>query len=91
MLLQSAEDLVKSIYWDASHTTPHTVQRQLFPDCTPEEEQVVGRLNKHPEGLQINLLVVQSNIPINRMTGSLFELEMKGVIRALAGGVYCLI
>ena len=91
MLLQSAEELVKAMNWDASHTTPHTVQRQLFPDFTPEEEQVVGLLNKHPEGLQINLLVVQSNIPINRMTGILFELEMKGVIRALAGGVYCLI
>lgn len=91
MLLQSAEELVKAMNWDASHTTPRTVQRQLFPDFTPEEEQVVGLLNKHPEGLQINLLVVQSNIPINRMTGILFELEMKGVIRALAGGVYCLI
>lgn len=91
MLLQSAEELVKAMNWGTSHTTPRTVQRQLFPDFTPEEEQVVGLLNKHPEGLQINLLVVQSNIPINRMTGILFELEMKGVIRALAGGVYCLI
>lgn len=91
MLLQSAEELVKAMNWDTSHTTPRTVQRQLFPDFTPEEEQVVGLLNKHPEGLQINLLVVQSNIPINRMTGILFELEMKGVIRALAGGVYCLV
>ena len=91
MLLQSAEELVKAMNWDTPHTTPRTVQRQLFPDFTPEEEQVVGLLNKHPEGLQINLLVVQSNIPINRMTGILFELEMKGVIRALAGGVYCLV
>ena len=40
------------------------------------------------EGLQINTLVIDTNIPVNRMSALLFELEMKGVIRALAGGVY---
>lgn len=91
ILLQSAEELVKAMNWDAVHTTPQTIQRQLFLDFTPEEEKVVNLLNKHTEGLQINQLVVQSNIPINRMTGILFELEMKGIIRALAGGVYCFV
>ena len=43
------------------------------------------------EGLQINTLVIDTNIPVNRMSALLFELEMKGVIRALAGGVYRLI
>jgi DNA processing protein len=38
--------------------------------------------------MQINLLVVEANIPIQRMSSLLFELEMKGVVRALAGGVY---
>ncbi|MGL5937770.1 MAG: hypothetical protein ACRCY5_03475, partial [Phocaeicola sp.] len=33
-------------------------------------------------------LVIESNIPIQRISGVLFELEMKGVVRLLAGGVY---
>ena len=48
-------------------------------------------MEKHPDGLQINTLVVETNIPINRITGILFELEMKGVIRTLAGGMYRLL
>ena len=60
-------------------------------DLSEEEERIVKRLGKMPEGLQINTLVIDTNIPVNRMSALLFELEMKGVIRALAGGVYRLI
>ena len=67
------------------------MQRELFPDLNEEEKRIVSLLQQHPEGIQINLLVVEANIPINQMSALLFELEMKGVIRALAGGVYRLI
>ena len=40
---------------------------------------------------QINALMVQADIPINKISAILFELEMKGVIRVLAGGVYQLL
>ena len=39
----------------------------------------------------INTLVVEANIPVNRMSALLFELEMKGVVKALVGGVYHLL
>ena len=87
-LIQSAEDMVKAMNWDHVPISPQVVQRQLFPELTPEEEQVITHLQKHPDGIQINTLVVESNIAINRMTSLLFNLEMKGVVRALAGGVY---
>jgi len=67
------------------------VQRELFPDLSEEEKRIVCLLEQHPEGIQINLLVVEANIPINQMSALLFELEMKGVVRGLAGGVYMLI
>jgi DNA processing protein len=35
--------------------------------------------------------MVQADIPINKISVILFELEMKGVIRVLAGGVYQLL
>ena len=34
---------------------------------------------------------VEANIPVNRMSAILFELEMKGVVKALVGGVYHLL
>ena len=61
------------------------------PYLTEEEQKVVNVLKHSPEGTQINMLVVEANIPINRMSALLFELEMKGVVRPLAGGVYRLL
>ena len=43
------------------------------------------------DDLHINTLVVEANIPINRMCTILFELEMKGVVKALVGGMYHLL
>ena len=91
MLVQNAEEFVKAMCWDVDNKVPKAIQRQLFPELSPEEEQIVSLLRKQPEGQQVNTLVVESNIAVNRLTGILFELEMKGVIRALAGGMYRLI
>lgn len=91
VLLQSAEELIKAMNWDSEVQAPAVIQRQLFPELDENEEKIVSLLQKHPDGIQINTLVVESNIAINRMTGILFELEMKGIIRTLAGGVYKLI
>lgn len=92
MLITSAEDLVQAMGWDGNLKAGQTpVQRDLFPDLSEEEERIVKRLSRVAEGLQINTLVVETNIPVNRMSALLFELEMKGVIRALAGGVYRLV
>ena len=78
--------------WDKpSKKIPETIQRQLFPDLTPNEELLVSLIGKHPEGIQLNALIVESNIAVNHITTPLFELEMKGIIRTLAGGIYKLI
>ncbi|WP_296261115.1 DNA-processing protein DprA [uncultured Phocaeicola sp.] len=87
-LLQNAEELVKAMNWNRPKQMPPAIQRQLFPELNAEEKLVVQLMQKHPEGIQVNNLVVESNIPITRMTGILFELELKGVIRNYAGGVY---
>lgn len=88
VLLQSAEELVKAMNWNRPKEVPSAIQRQLFPELNAEETQVIQLMQKHPEGVQVNNLVVESNIPITRMTGILFELELKGLIRNYAGGVY---
>ena len=58
VLITSAEDLVKAMGWESSPKTEKTVQRELFPDLSEEEERIVKRLGKMPEGLQINTLVI---------------------------------
>ena len=91
-LILSAEDFVNAMGWNSTHRKPkEAVQRELFLDLSEEEKNIVNLLQETPEGIQINTLVVKANIPINRMSPLLFELEMKGVVRALAGGIYQLI
>ena len=66
------------------------VEGELFVELTEEEEQVVTVLRKTND-LQLNMIAVQTNIPIGQLTALLFSLEMKGVVRPLAGGVYHLL
>lgn len=91
-LIQSAEDFVKMMCWDESAQTQKTenVQRLLFPDLSEDEEKIVNIL-LNSEHTHINELVVATNIPVHRVNTLLFELEMKGVVRVLAGNLYRLV
>lgn len=90
-LINDVADFVKAMNWgraaESCQNTP--VQRSLFPELTEEEARVVKILSR--DDLHINTLVVEANIPVNRMSALLFELEMKGVLKALVGGVYHLL
>ena len=92
-MIQSAEDFVNAMGWSTSvsQSSKSNVQRELFPELSEEEEKIVLILQKYPDGIQINALVVEANVPINRMSSLLFEMEMKGLVRALAGGIYRLL
>lgn len=89
MLIQSAEDFVQAMGWkpQASSCQPESVQRCLFPHLSADEQKVVDILSKRGE-LHINALVVETDIPVHKMNAILFELEMKGVVRVLVGGMY---
>lgn len=88
-LILSAEDFVNAMGWNTTYSNPKkAVQRELFLDLNEEEKKIVDILQQSPEGIQINTLVVKANIPIHNISPLLFELEMRGVVKALAGGVY---
>lgn len=91
-LIQNAEDFVRTMGWvePEQHAKQAGIQRNLFPELTEEEELVVRILTRQGD-LHINALVVEADIPVNRMSALLFELEMKGVVKALVGGVYHLL
>ncbi|MBR5686586.1 MAG: DNA-processing protein DprA [Prevotella sp.] len=90
-LISSADDFVRAMGWESDalmvKAQNEGIQRNLFPDLSPEEQTIVEVLQRHND-LQINMLATQTNIPVNRLTALLFELEMKGVVRTLAGGMY---
>ena len=89
-LITSAQDFVESMGWETIAQKPEAVERQLFPDLTEEEQKVVDLLQQTND-LQLNLISVKANIPIGQLTASLFSLEMKGVVKPMAGGTYHLL
>ena len=93
-LISSAQDFVKAMgWWEETHRQQafaDGIERNLFPDLTPEEQQVVSLL-KESNDLQLNIITVKTGIPIGRLTALLFQLEMKGVVKSLAGGMYHLL
>lgn len=63
------------------------VQQELFADYTPEEQLVLNAL-LHADSKQINILSVETNLPVSRLSSLLFSLEMKGAVQMLVGGKY---
>lgn len=93
-LLLGAEDFVKAMGWESDGqldvVRQQGIEREMFPELSSEEQRVVKVLRAHND-LQVNLLSVQADIPIGKLTSVLFSLELKGVIKPLAGGMYHLL
>ena len=89
-LITSAWDFVEAMNWEVAtkKKSAEELQTELFPELTPEENAVISALRADSDGMQVNQLVVRLNIPINKLLPLLFEMEMKGYVKAVAGGCY---
>ena len=65
------------------------IELPLFLELSEEEKCIVDLL--HRGDMQKNMLCTLSGIPSARLSALLFELEMKGVVRPLIGGVFHLV
>lgn len=93
-LITCADDFVKAMGWHADaqlrQAKADGIERMLFPNLSDDEQQIVKILDEMGD-LQLNQLSVKTNIPIGKLNALLFQLEMKGVVRPLAGGTYHLL
>ena len=89
-LITCSDDFLEAVGWQTLRQQPEAVERQLFPELSADEQTVVSLLQETND-LQLNIISVKTNIPIGQLTALLFGLEMKGVVKPLAGGTYHLI
>ena len=93
-LISNAADFVRAMNWqDDMHRQQALfdgIERDMFPDLSSEEQAVVSLLQQTND-LQLNILSVKTSFPIGKLTSLLFQLEMKGVVKPLAGGMYHLL
>ena len=93
-LISDAGDFVRAMNWQddtrRQQAMADGIERTLFPDLTSEEQRIVSLLQQTND-LQLNILSVRTGIPIGQLTALLFQLEMKGVVKLFAGGMYHLL
>lgn len=89
-LLTNAEDLVEAMGWHnplAKEQRVEVVQQELFPELNEEERMLVEVL-KDVDDKHINQIAVEANVAYARASMVLFDLEMKGIVKALGGARY---
>jgi len=88
-LVTSADDIFREMNWSDPPEPVRTqaVQRILFPELNPEEQRVMDILSK-AGSMQMNLLAIELDLPVSRLSVILFELEMNGLVRCKPGGMY---
>ena len=93
-LISNAEDFVKAMGWETekrlSEAKQKGIERELFPNLSEEEQTIVHALSRQND-LQVNILTIKTGIPVPRLSALLFSLEMKGVVKTFAGGMYHLL
>ncbi|MCD8296184.1 MAG: DNA-processing protein DprA [Prevotella sp.] len=93
-LICNADDFVNAMGWqnDVKRTKAikNGIERLLFPELSDDEKIIVDVLLQN-DNQHINNLSTLTGLSINSLAASLFSLEMKGVVKVLAGSVYHLI
>ena len=88
-LISSATDFVQAMEWQTDaqlmQAKADGIERNLFPNLNDEQQAIIKVLDETGD-IQQNVLAVKTNIPIGQLTATLFQLEMMGVVKTLAGG-----
>jgi DNA processing protein len=87
-LITSAADFLKAMDWAPLPDAGKPVQRQIFVELSPDEERILACLCEAGDGLPMDLLSMDTDIPAGRLGTLLFQLEMKGLVRTLGGTRY---
>ena len=85
-VLTSAADLVYMLNWDIENKAK-PVQKQLFVELEIEEQKIYDYLMKNGKEL-LDIIALQCEFPIYKISGMLLNMELKGVIRPLPGKLF---
>lgn len=92
-LIDSADDLIAAMQWEtrsAQLKPAQGIQTTMVGllDLTPVQQQLLQLLQEAEEGMNINLLVMESEQPYGEVASELMTLELQGLVRSLPGGFY---
>jgi len=85
-LLTSAADLIYMLNWDLE-TQKTSVQKRLFVELDKEEQTVYNYLQAKEKEL-MDVIALECNFPVHKISSLLLNMELKGVVRPLPGKLF---
>lgn len=91
-LLNSAADLIYILNWDLDALTSKpihkkAIQKQLFVSLTEEEQKIYEYLQSKEKEL-MDIIALECDFPIFKISSILLNMELKGVVRPLPGKLF---
>jgi DNA processing protein len=89
-LMTSAADLIYNLNWEIASETRKgnsVIQKQLFVTLDSDEQLIYDYLQKNGKQL-LDIIAIECNFPIFRISSILLNMELKGVIRPLPGKLF---
>ena len=86
-LLTSAADLIYMLNWDLDSEKSKPVQKQLFVELDNDEQKIYDYLLKSGKEL-LDIIALDCEFPVYRISSMLLNMELKGVIRPLPGKLF---
>ena len=86
-LITSAADLIYSLNWQLEEEKPKTIQKQLFVSLDAEEQKIYDFLLQNGKQL-LDIIALECECPIFRVSSTLINMELKGVVRPLPGKLF---
>jgi len=83
-LIESADDIIENLNWDLQVGEKSPIQKQLFVELNPDEENVLKILTEHSD-ISIDSLASETSFSMNKTSSVLLSLEFKGLVRCLPG------
>ena len=86
-MITSAADLIYLLDWELDQKETKVIQQQLFVELDNIEKTIYTYLQK--EGKQLlDTIALDCQLPIFKVSSTLLNMEMKGVVRPLPGKLF---
>ena len=86
-MITSAADLIYLLNWELEQKASKSIQKQLFIELDEVEKAIYSYLQK--EGKQLlDSIALDCKLPIFKVSSTLLNMEMKGVVRPLPGKLF---
>lgn len=86
-LLTSASDIVELLNWDINKKPQKIIQKELFVELNQSEQKVYDFLQKNGKQL-LDVIAIETDIPLFQVSSILLQLEIKGVVKPLPGKMF---